>query len=396
MPSSRVTTVLLIIITVFVVGVILYLLRTVLLPLVIAVLLSNLFIPVVRWLRDRRVPTLVALLVVVLVLSGVITLLSLMLYSSAESFIEELPKYQERFLTMILAAQSSLNDFALRLGVADPPQFRLSEMIDPASMTSAVTAGVGSFVTFFSNAFLVLLFMLFILAETADVGERIRRAFPEGQAEQVSSVLLKIDSEVRHYLLTKTLTSLADAILVTIVLWIVGVDFALLWGFVTFLLNFIPNIGSIIATILPFVASLLQFDTLAIPLLVLILLGSIQMLMGNVVEPRWMASSLNLSALLVLFSLIFWGWLWGGLGMVLAVPLTSTLKIIFENVNDLKPVAILMSGHAPKSADPELAHAARPTKPAGPGLGPLRKKARDKARTSPDGPGIETTVTGKV
>lgn len=363
MPSSRVTTVLLIIITGFVVGVILYLLRAVLLPLVIAMLLSNLFLPVVQWLRARRVPTLVALFVVVLVVAGVITLLSLMLYSSAESFVEELPKYQARFLTMILAAQASINDFALQLGMEDPPQLRLSELVDPSFLTSAVTAGVGSFVSFFSNAFLVLLFMLFILAETADVGERIRRAFPANRADRVSSVLLNIDSEVRQYLLTKTLTSLADAILVTIVLWIVGVDFALLWGFVTFLLNFIPNIGSIIATILPFLASLVQFDTLAIPILVLILLGAIQMLMGNVVEPRWMASSLNLSALLVLFALIFWGWLWGGLGMVLAVPLTSTLKIIFENVDDLKPVAILMAGHVPKPVDVEVSRAGAATRP---------------------------------
>jgi predicted PurR-regulated permease PerM len=201
--------------------------------------------------------------------------------------------------------------------------------------------------------------------------------------------------------LTKTLTSLADAILVTVVLWIIGVDFALLWGFVTFVLNFIPNIGSIIATILPFVASLLQFNTLAVPLLVLFLLGSIQMLMGNVVEPRWMASSLNLSALLVLFSLIFWGWLWGGLGMILAVPLTSTLKIIFENVNALKPIAILMSGHVPK---PELADprpTKRPRKSSGQTLGPFKKKPRDtaprdKAHGAPDGQGLETKTAGKA
>lgn len=342
MRNSRLVTALLIIIAGFIVGVILYLLRTVLLPFVIALLLSNLFIPVVRWLRDRKVPTIVALFVVLLSVSAVLFLLSLILYSSVASFIEELPKYQARLTSVIVSGESQIGIWAEELGVTEIPKW--SELLDLTAVTSAITTGIGSFLSIVTYTFLVVLFMLFMLAESAEVGVRIRRAFDGDQSNQIATMLRNIDGQVRQYLLTKTLISLGTGLLTTVVLWILGVDFALLFGFLAFLLNFIPNVGSMIAALLPFVLTLLQFETFTVPLTVLLLLGGVQLLMGNILEPRLMAVSLNLSALLVLISLIFWGWLWGILGMVLAVPLTATLKIIFENVEPLKPIAVLMSG----------------------------------------------------
>jgi predicted PurR-regulated permease PerM len=133
---------------------------------------------------------------------------------------------------------------------------------------------------------------------------------------------------------------------------VLDVDFPLIWGLLAFVLNYIPNIGSVIAVLFPFFLSLLQFDSLTVPLLVLLLLGGIQMLMGNVVEPRIMAYSLNLSPLLILVSLIFWGWLWGLLGMMLAVPLTATVKIITENIEPLRPLSMLMTGVVEEGSTP--------------------------------------------
>lgn len=355
MQENRLITGLLTVIAVFIVGVVLYLLRTVLLPFVIALLLSNLFIPVVRGLRSRRVPTIVALFVVLLSVSAILFLLSLILYSSFDSFVAELPKYRARSVSMMISVFDQFEVIATDFGIPDIPELDPVQMIDLESVTSAVTSGIGSFVSVISYTFLVVLFMLFMLAESADVGFRIRQAFPGEQAERISTMLMNIDGQVRQYLLTKTLISLGTGLLTTVVLWIIGVDFALLFGFLAFLLNFIPNVGSMIAALLPFILALLQFETLTEPLLVLVLLGGVQMLMGNAIEPRLMAFSLNLSALIVLVSLIFWGWLWGILGMVLAVPLTATVKIIFENVTDLKPFAILMSGRSEKSLTKSLA-----------------------------------------
>ena len=160
----------------------------------------------------------------------------------------------------------------------------------------------------------------------------------------MSAVLKTVDSHVRQYLVTKTLISLGTGALTWLVLFLLGVDFALVFGFIAFVLNYIPNIGSSIAVIFPFILTLLQFETLAIPMGVLIGLGGTQLIMGNVVEPRIMGYSLNLSPLLILVSLIFWGWLWGIWGMVLAVPLMATIKIVFENLEHMKPVGKLMNG----------------------------------------------------
>ncbi|MFV1980293.1 MAG: AI-2E family transporter, partial [Rhodothermia bacterium] len=147
--------------------------------------------------------------------------------------------------------------------------------------------------------------------------------------------------------------SLVTGILTTVICLIIGVDFAFLWGFLAFLLNFIPTFGSIIATIFPVLIAFLQFGSIFMTLLVLVLLMGTQFTMGNVVEPRLMGARLNLSPLAILFSIILWAWLWGPWGMVMAVPITVSMKIVFENVTNLKPLSVLMSGlPQPPSEDP--------------------------------------------
>ena len=148
---------------------------------------------------------------------------------------------------------------------------------------------------------------------------------------------------MRRYLLTKTLFNLTTGALVTALLAAFGVDFPLLWGLLTFLAHYIPSVGAVISVGLPTIFLFLQFSP-GMALLIALLNAALQFLMGNAVEPRIMGSSLDLSPLLVLISLLFWGWLWGPWGMVLSVPITSTIKIICENVEPLRPIAVLMSG----------------------------------------------------
>ncbi|MCY4159236.1 MAG: AI-2E family transporter, partial [Bacteroidetes bacterium] len=181
--------------------------------------------------------------------------------------------------------------------------------------------------------------------------------YPNNIAARITSVTDNISQQVRQYLVAKTLVSLGTGLLIFFVLWILRVDYPVFWGFLAFLLNYIPNIGSFIAVLLPFGFALLQFDTLTIPIIAALLMWLIQMIMGNVVDPRLMAFSLNLSPLLVIVSLIFWGWLWGVAGMILAVPLTATLKIFFENIDSLRPIAVLMgsvNGTSDKSTREEF------------------------------------------
>ncbi|MAT39299.1 MAG: hypothetical protein CL946_06820 [Ectothiorhodospiraceae bacterium] len=341
--DSKILIALLSVLVIFAMGIILVQMEVVLLPLVIATYLSYLFKPIVIFLRKRKVPMFIALIVVLLVVSAIIFGLSAIIYSSADAFISAVPKYQTKLEDLI----GSIVQFGY--GLATEFDLNVNEMdwrsaLDISSITSIFTSGLGSFLNFFSNSFLILLFMMFILAATGDLTTKVERAFKDKHSLKIASIIKRIDARVRQYLITKTLISLVTATIGVIILVSIGVDFALLWGFLIFVLNFVPNIGSFLATVLPILIALLQFEGIGPAVLVAILLVSTQFAMGNVVEPRVMAFSLNLSPLLVIVSVALWAWIWGIWGMVLAVPIMSTLKIVMEHIEPLKPIAYIMGG----------------------------------------------------
>jgi AI-2 transport protein TqsA len=354
MANSRAVVALLGILAVFAVGVVLAELRVVLVPFVISLLLSVLFEPLVMYLKKKRFPTFLSLIVVLLALALVVFLLILAVMTTAESFISALPRYEQRLAVLVGNAYTTSIDILKRLGfTGDIPDPR--SLLDLSLATRMLGTGVDTFLSMVGNLVLIVLFMLFILAGAGGLDLKIRRAFPASYANRIALIVKNTSDQVRQYLLTKTLVSAGTGFLTYLFLIIFGVDFPILWGVLAFTLNFIPNVGSVVAVALPFVLSLLQFDTMVRPSLVLACLGSMQFLMGNVLEPRLLAFSMNLSPLLILVSLIFWGWLWGGLGMVLAVPLTSTIKIVVENIRVLRPLGILMSDSVEKAEiDPSL------------------------------------------
>jgi AI-2 transport protein TqsA len=341
---SKVVPFLLGILVIVVLGIVLRELQSILLPFVIAVFLSIIFGPLVTELKKKKVPTFVALLAVLLSIACILFLLALVISSSVDSFVKEVPKYQGRLMNLGASIAGSIKDLASRLNVR-LEEVNIQQAFQLSSITSALASGIGSFLNLLTNLFLVLLFMVFILAGTGELTVKIRKAFPPDQADRIVEVIDKVGNRSRRYLVTKTLISIATGALTFLILWILGVDFPLVWGFLTFVLNFIPNLGSLIAIFLPFTLSLLQFDSLGVPFLVLIFLSATQMLLGNILEPRLMAARLNLSPLVILVSLIFWGWLWGIVGMILAVPIMVTARIIFEDIEPLRPISVFMGRH---------------------------------------------------
>ncbi len=343
MQGDRFVTILLSVLTFIAVGAVLFALRTVLLPFVGAVLLSYMFKPIVSWANSKNIPMFVSLIVVVLIVMVILVGLGFTLYGTTTAFLDALPRYQARLETITHDSFMYARQLGERWGV-DMTEYLSSPPFDVKTAVAWLQSGFSSFLLVFSNGFIVVLFLLFILAGTGTLAPKIASAFSSQRARTLYQIASNIDAQIKQYLLTKGLVSLLTGCIATIVLLIIGVDFPFLWGFLTFLLNFIPNFGSIIATLFPVTVSLLQFDNLIVPVLVLGLLITTQSVMGNVFEPRIMASSLNLSPLVILFSLIFWGWLWGVWGMVIAVPITSSLKIVCENIEPLHPIAVLMGG----------------------------------------------------
>lgn len=361
MRDTKVILVLLAILVFLAAGLVLGMLKPILLPFVIAVFLGKIFAPLMEALRRRKVPDGVAIVLVLVLVSVGLLLFSWLLYSTAESFTRALPRYQARLASLTGEVSGWLSSSFP--SVAERVQaWKWDEAVEVSSLTGVLATTLGSFLVFFNDAFLILLFLVFLLAGSDGFPRKLERALTPERALRVGTVMRNIQREVRKYLVMKTLANLLNGILVTVLLAAFGVDFPLLWGFLTFVAHYIPNLGAVLSVGLPAVFFFLQFESPGRALLVTLLNLALQFVIGNVVEPRLMGSSLDLSPLLVLASLIFWGWLWGPWGMILAVPITSTLKIICANVEPLKPLAVLMSG-APSGAPTPVPVPAGPAEP---------------------------------
>lgn len=206
---------------------------------------------------------------------------------------------------------------------------------------SFLHAAGGSFFQFIGNFVWVVLFLIFMLAERDGMEKRLKNAFGNRRAERIIRVGGRISQSIEEYLGLKTLISLLAGVLTAIALWLFGVQFALLWGVLAFVLNFIPNIGALIATVPPVVMALFQSGSPGFSLLVASALVAIHLVVGNYLEPKIMGRGLNLSPLVILFALIFWGWMWGGVGMLLAVPIIAAVNIALEEYNPAMPLVTM-------------------------------------------------------
>lgn len=196
----------------------------------------------------------------------------------------------------------------------------------------------------FSNAFIVLIFLIFILLEESIFPDKIKAMYPdENKYKKVNSLIKKIDHSVSNYIAIKTLVSLLTGVLSYFALLSIGVDAPFFWAFLIFILNFIPSIGSLIATVFPAFFALLQFGSFTPAILVLAIVGAIQIIIGNFLEPRIMGTSMNISPLVVFLTLVLWGMMWGIAGMLLSVPITVIFILIMSEFKETRPIAILLS-----------------------------------------------------
>jgi predicted PurR-regulated permease PerM len=192
--------------------------------------------------------------------------------------------------------------------------------------------------------FVVIVYTLFILLEESTFKKKLEKVFPEQQKfKDTYSLIGRIERSVSKYLVLKTLICLATSVLSYIAFIIIGVDFPVFWAFLIFILNYIPIIGSYVATFTPVVFSILQFGSFLPGLMVLLSVGTVQIVIGNFIDPRIMGNRVNLSPLVIILSLSFWGAIWGVIGMFLSVPLMVIVVITFSKIPQFRPVAILMS-----------------------------------------------------
>lgn len=221
----------------------------------------------------------------------------------------------------------------------------ISSIMDGIEVAPIISNLAGTFIGMISNISLVLIYVLFLMLEQGTFIKKISAIFPnEERRESVLSILSHTQSDIQTYLGIKTMTSTITGVVSYFILLAVGVDFAGFWAFTIFLLNFIPTVGSIIATLFPAILALVQFDTLFQFVLILITVGAVQFAVGSVLEPKLMGNSLNVSPFVVMISLTLWGSIWGIAGMFLSVPITVIMLIVFAHFERTRYLAILLSG----------------------------------------------------
>ena len=303
-------------------------------PFLLAVVLATILIPPLLWLTDRRVPLPVAMVLLSLGLVLIWFPLGAIVGASFDDFIAAMPEYQDKIQALVATAAAWLGDHGIEAG-----REALEDLVKPAAALSFVRQIGGGLGTALANFFLILLTVIFILVEASGFPHKVRQAL--GDRGHVLVTFHEFSMRLKEYLRIKTLVSLMTGGTIAVWMWAVGLDFAMLWGVLAFLLNYVPNIGSIIAAVPAVLLALVALDWTGV-LLVVTGFVAVNMVFGNIIEPRMMGKGLGLSTMVVFVSLVFWGWVLGPVGMLLSGPLTMAVKIALETDPRTRWFAVLL------------------------------------------------------
>lgn len=395
---------------------IMYLLKSIFIPLVIAVILSFVGQPIIKLLKKIKIPTAPAILIYILILVFVIVLVLGFFTNNITQFVKNSEKYKKDYVGLIdkysEQLEEKLDALKKQLRIPDDTDFSLFELMEDSInsiqlaaessilseknksanpeagvteegvthtnsvqsllqdkgsselLTEVETSGSsflesfdwfallkpmlsfsGSIVNFMGKLMLIMIFLMFLLAESSSFRSKLLHSFPGEKGLQIRTIVQNINEQVVVYLNIKVLVSLITGILVFISAKIIGLDYAFMWGVIAFVMNFIPSIGSIIFFFMPSFMAVVQFlpqERWGSMIAVFIAVGMIEFLVGNIIDPKISGDKLDLSPLVIIVSLLFWGWLWGIAGMFLAVPMMLVIKLVCENVPAMHPVAVML------------------------------------------------------
>ena len=319
--------------------------KVILVPFLIAVFLALITVRPMLWMQSKRVPSILAALLIVTMIMLLLALVGMILGNSIADFTAAIPAYQARLDTIV----DRLVRFIAENLNTDESIESLGDMIDPGWAMGLVATILNSLKDVLTNTFLIIFTMIFILLEASSGKTKFEAAFGhrENSLERPRIFLQNLG----RYLGIKTLVSIATGFCAGLLTWSIGLDFPLLWAMLAFLLNYIPTIGSIIAAVPAVLLALVQLGPGAAGATA-IGFASINVIFGNFLEPRLMGYGVGISPLIVFVGLVFWGWVFGPVGMLLSVPLTMTLKLALESDERTRWLAILLGSE--RDAEHEL------------------------------------------
>ena len=300
-------------------------------PFLLSLFLATILSPLFLWLKKLGLGDILPLIIIVLLLLLVITSLAILVGNSVQDFTQNVPFYETKLKSDLVELLETVNSWGLQI-----PKEDILNLFQTDSIIRYIANTLKSLGSLVTNSFMIILTIIFMLLEISQFTFKLNQTNSNSLKQ-----FTEISDNIKHYILLKALTSAATGIIITIILEMTGIHYAILWGLFAFILNFIPNIGSIIAAVPAVLMAIIQYDFTTATMIVIAYLV-VNIIIGSIIEPRILGKGLGLSTLIVFLSLIFWGWLLGPIGMILSVPLTIMIKIALDTKEDTKWIATLL------------------------------------------------------
>ena len=324
--NNQLVTYSVLIITIIAVAIALYFTRSIMIPFILALFVRILIDPIIDFqTKNLKIHRFVAIIVAVIIIIAFFVLVVPFITDSLVLFLKSADDYNTKVLFLIESIIYRLQEFEVEINKDAIIKYFLN--LPFLEWTYSTLSNGANFIVKFV---LVVIIALFLLAGSSD--------------QKKPGTWDNINKQVKKYIFAKFITSLSTGVLTGIIYWFLGLDLALIFGTLTFLLNFIPTLGSVIAVLLPLPVAFLQFDAPIMIVLIIILPAIVHIIIGNIIEPKIFGQAFNLHPVTIIVALISWGLIWGIIGMLLAVPLTAIIKMLFEQSDTTKPIALLLSG----------------------------------------------------
>ena len=300
-------------------------------PFLLALFLAIILSPFFLWLKNLGLGDVFPLIIIISFLLLIVTSMVVLVGSSIQDFDQNLPLYEVQLKLNFSNLLKTLNDWGI-----DVPKEEILNLFQTTSLMKYIATVLKSFGSLLTNSFMIILTIIFMLLEISQFTYKLNQGNSSSLIE-----FTKISDNIKHYILLKALTSASTGIIITIILNILDIHYAILWGILAFMLNFIPNIGSIIAAVPAIFMAIVQFS-FGTAMVVAVAYLVVNIIIGSIIEPKILGRGLGLSTLIVFLSLIFWGWLLGPVGMLLSVPLTIMIKIALDTQENTKWIATML------------------------------------------------------
>jgi predicted PurR-regulated permease PerM len=315
-------------------------------PVIIAVSLAYTLSPFVAFFDRLKFPHFLSVILLLLMTLSVVAVLGYLIFLQLNQFAGHLPEYWQDLLQLAQKIKTGLLGFQEGIFLEQLRKFDVSQLDSKyfAQTGQYVLKGLTSIFSLVFGSVLIFFLSFFILNDQKNIQRKLVRAFGSSQEQTTAQMIGQINGQIRAFIQVKFWTTVALTIVFSLGLLALGVDYPYIWGPLAGVLNLIPFVGSVLGAVPPVIVALVGTGTILKPLLVIIFFTAVQLLESNLVSPKIMGDKVNLSPLAVLVASMYWGWLWGGIGVILAVPITAALKVICDHIESLKPIGVLLGG----------------------------------------------------